>query len=121
MPSLQDMFVPLIKITELPTSNIDNIYRRMGGGGGGGRGSSGGKNGGSSSSSKGKSSSGSSAGRTAKSLPLAGTLPVGKNSATVYGGGGGKVVIIPSGSPFAGRTAGGGTRNQVYGSRRVLV
>lgn len=119
MPSLQDMFVPLINITELPTSNIDNIYRRMGGGGG--RVSSGGKNGGSSLSSKGKSSSGSSAGRAAKSLPLAGTLPVGKNSATVYGGGGGKVVIIPSGSPFAGRTAGGGARNQVYGSRRVLV
>jgi hypothetical protein len=43
-------------------------------------------------------------------------LPLGKKSATMYGNGGGPVRTIPSGA-FAGRTAGGGTRADVYGNR----
>ena len=45
-------------------------------------------------------------------------LPLGKSSATVYGSGGGPVSTIPSGA-FAGRTAGGGLRTDVYGNRFV--
>ncbi|KZP09696.1 hypothetical protein FIBSPDRAFT_873340, partial [Athelia psychrophila] len=40
----------------------------------------------------------------------------GKGSATTYGGGGGKVITIPSGSTFSGRSVGGGTRNSIYGT-----
>ncbi|KAI0038094.1 hypothetical protein FA95DRAFT_1477823, partial [Auriscalpium vulgare] len=36
--------------------------------------------------------------------------------ATAYGAGGGKIVTIPAGQPFAGRSAGGGTRQQVFGN-----
>lgn len=38
-------------------------------------------------------------------------------SGTEYGWGGGSVHSIPPGSLFAGRTEGGGTRDQIYGSR----
>jgi hypothetical protein len=50
-------------------------------------------------------------------VPLSHSLPNGKTSATSYGHGGGKAALIPLGQPFAGRTAGGGTRDQVYGNR----
>ncbi|KAI0070483.1 hypothetical protein K474DRAFT_1670025 [Panus rudis PR-1116 ss-1] len=36
---------------------------------------------------------------------------------STYSQGGGPIVIIPGDEPFAGRSAGGGTRDQVYGSR----
>ncbi|KAI0266215.1 hypothetical protein BC834DRAFT_875947 [Gloeopeniophorella convolvens] len=84
------------------------LARRKGGGGKGG-GSSGGLKG-----NKGTGSSGTSgAGRT--NVPVRG-LPAGRTSATAYGNGGGKQITIPAGSPFAGRTAGGGTREQVFGT-----
>lgn len=60
---------------------------------------------------------GSSGSGTTKSVPLSGKVPAGKNTATAYGSGGGKVITIPSGSLFSGRTAGGGSRSQVFGSR----
>ncbi|KAI5987087.1 hypothetical protein EDD15DRAFT_2146347, partial [Pisolithus albus] len=41
----------------------------------------------------------------------------GKSSATAYGGGGGESIVIPDGQPFAGRSAGGGTRGQIFGNR----
>jgi len=44
-------------------------------------------------------------------------LPLGKSSATVYGDGGGPVSTISSGV-FAGRTAGGGFRTDIYGNRK---
>ena len=85
-------------------------------------GSSGGGSSGSSSGGKPSGSgSSSSSGGTAKSVPLSGKPPAGKGSATAYGGGGGKSTTIPYGVPFAGRTAGGATRGQVYGSRWVLA
>ena len=34
-----------------------------------------------------------------------------------YGHGGGHSTIIPEGHPFAGRSAGGGTRDQIFGSK----
>ena len=34
-----------------------------------------------------------------------------------YGYGGGHSTIIPEGHPFAGRSAGGGTRDQIFGSK----
>ncbi|KAJ4463581.1 hypothetical protein C8J55DRAFT_539019 [Lentinula edodes] len=75
-------------------------YRRKGGGGkGSGKGASGGSTG---SSSRGSSSS----------VTIAGS----SRSATSYGSGGGKASTIPSGQIFAGRTEGGGTRDQVFGS-----
>jgi hypothetical protein len=47
--------------------------------------------------------------RNSKSVPLSSTSP--------KGGDGGKPLTVPSGSPFAGRPAGGGTRDEVFGSR----
>jgi len=105
------MFVPFLS-ERTPAQPHKHIYPRKGGGGGksgggskGGGGSTGGSKGGGSSSPK------------PKSVPLGGKAPAGKGTATAYGGGGGKVTTIPSGSIFAGRTAGGGSRNQVFGSR----
>ncbi|KAH7906651.1 hypothetical protein BJ138DRAFT_1093846 [Hygrophoropsis aurantiaca] len=107
------MHIPFI------STNIQNIGRRKGGGGGGSKGgsSSGGKSG-SSGGSKGGSSGGSS-GSSGKqtSVPLSGSSGS-KSSATAYGRGGGNPVTIPSGQLFAGRSAGGATRDQVYGSRQ---
>ena len=97
---------------------------RGGGGHGGGSHSSGSK----SSSSKGSStehSSSSSSSGSKSSTPSFGsrgaTVPVsgpthGSVSAVSYGSGTTKVVTIPQGEPFAGRTYGGGTRSAVYGS-----
>ncbi|KAJ7513081.1 hypothetical protein B0H11DRAFT_1698348 [Mycena galericulata] len=50
-----------------------------------------------------------------KSIPISsgGT----KQTVTAYSNGGGKLITIPSGQLFAGRTEGGATRNQIWGSR----
>ncbi|KAI6138580.1 hypothetical protein BKA82DRAFT_4154451 [Pisolithus tinctorius] len=42
---------------------------------------------------------------------------LGKSSATAYGYGGGESIVIPPGELFAGRSAGGGTRDEIFGSR----
>ncbi|KAH9922879.1 hypothetical protein B0H21DRAFT_701378 [Amylocystis lapponica] len=108
------------------TSRSEQHYRRKGGGGKGGGGKGGGSTGkggsgsGSSSGSSGKgSSSGSkgSSGSTGKSssVPVSGATG-GRTSAASYGGGGGKSTTIPSGQLFSGRTSGGATRSQVYGT-----
>ncbi|KAJ7583860.1 hypothetical protein C8J56DRAFT_748768, partial [Mycena floridula] len=97
------MFVPFL------TKRVESkLSRRKGGGGGGG----GGGHGSSAAHAEGgESSSGPGAGRGSS----IGTSAGGK-SATPFSNGGGKVTTIPSGSLFAGREAGGGTRAQVYGN-----
>jgi hypothetical protein len=45
--------------------------------------------------------------------------PSSSTSAAAYEYGGRKAVTIPRGHPFAGRTAGGATRGQVYGTKFV--
>ncbi|KAI5994575.1 hypothetical protein F5J12DRAFT_856930 [Pisolithus orientalis] len=42
---------------------------------------------------------------------------LGKSSATAYGYGGGESIVIPPDELFARRSAGGGTRDQIFGSR----
>ncbi|KAH9483897.1 hypothetical protein JR316_0003375 [Psilocybe cubensis] len=81
------------------------LHRRKGGGKSGGSGG-GGRSGGSGS---GRGSS--------RSSPInvgSGTT----KPATSYGFGGGKATTIPSGQLFAGRSAGGGNRDQVFGNRQ---
>ena len=116
------MFIPILTnlFKRIPYSTI--YVRKSGlsarkGGGGGGRGSSG-SHGGStghkpSSGSGGSGSSGKSSGST-KSIPI--TTSGKSHTATTYGSGGGKISTIPSGSPFEGRSEGGGTRTYVYGT-----
>ncbi|KDQ52173.1 hypothetical protein JAAARDRAFT_62106 [Jaapia argillacea MUCL 33604] len=100
------MFVPFLSTPRDRSKR--SLYRRKGGGGkGGGSSGKGGGSSGSGSKGGGTSSVGLSGGKTAN----------GKSSATAYGSGGGKVTTIPSGQPFAGRTAGGASRSQVYGTR----
>ncbi|KAF8809092.1 hypothetical protein BYT27DRAFT_7094897 [Phlegmacium glaucopus] len=99
------MYFPFI--TKRYDTYDQRLYRRKGGGKGGG-GKSGGS-GGESSGSGGKSS----AGKSSTPITTAGT----SRSATAYGAGGGRALAIPSGQLFAGRLAGGGTRDQVYGNR----
>ena len=101
------------------------LSRRKGGGGGvrgGGRGG-GSRGGGGSSGEIGGSGSGSGSGSSStreKPVPLScGSATGGRTTATAYGKGGGKVTTIPAGQLFAGRTEGGGTRAQVYGTRQV--
>jgi len=47
-------------------------------------------------------------------------LPNNKKSATSYGAGGGSAAPIPLGMPFAGRSAGGGNRQGVYGNKYAM-
>ena len=84
------------------------LSRRKGGGkgGGGGGGKSGGGGGG----------GGGSGSKIQKNIN---GLPAGKTTATTYGNGGGPVTTIQSGF-FAGRTVGGGARDNVFGNRFVL-
>ncbi|KAF9232574.1 hypothetical protein BU15DRAFT_67329 [Melanogaster broomeanus] len=98
------MFVPIL------TPKLQSIERRKGGGGGG-KTSTGGSG---TTSSGGKSTS---SGGKVTSVPLSGSMSTGKSTATAYGSGGGSPITIPSGQLFAGRTAGGGTRGQVFGTR----
>jgi hypothetical protein len=51
------------------------------------------------------------------SVPVGGSSASGKSSATAYGSGGGQSLTIPTGQLFAGRSAGGASRSQVYGTR----
>jgi len=101
------MFVPFI--SETPREGLKKLYRRKGGGGGG-------KGGGGSSGGKGGSSGSSGAAGAGRSSPVSagGTT----KSATSYGPGGGPSAPIAAGQPFAGRNAGGGTRDQVYGNQQ---
>jgi len=110
------MFIPFIT-----APNPKRLYRRKGGGGGGkgggGGGSSTGKSSGSSSTG-GSTSGGSSSSSSpkTKTVPLTSSTASGKSSAVAYGSGGGKPITIPTGQIFAGRSAGGGLRNQIYGT-----
>jgi len=95
------MFVPFI-------SNLSSrrLFKRKGGGGGGrGGGGGGGKS--SSSGSTGKSSSPSSS--------KSGSISKGKT--TTRSNGYSSPRVIPAGQPFAGRTEGGASRSQIFGSR----
>jgi len=62
-----------------------------------------------------KSGGGAPGGRTPTTVSTP-NLPPGRGASS-YGSGGGNPVTIPSGSIFAGRTSGGGSRSQVFGSR----
>ncbi|KAM5543611.1 hypothetical protein V8D89_002862 [Ganoderma adspersum] len=87
-------------------------------GGGGHGGHSGGAKGGSSGS-KGTSSGKAAvpAGSRGSAVPVSGTtFGSGRTTSTAYGSGGVKVTTIPRGQPFAGRTYGGGTRGEIYGT-----
>lgn len=68
----------------------------------------------------GSSSSGKTLGRPSKVGLDGGSLPNNKKSATSYGEGGGRSLPIPLGKPFAGRIAGGGNRQGVYGNRYAM-
>lgn len=104
------MFVP--GISKRSSSSLE---RRKGGGGGGkGGGGGGGK---SSGSSGGKSSGGSVGGATPRTSSSGLNFGGKSKSSSSYSRGGGAAAVIPAGLPFAGRSAGGGTRDQVYGSR----
>jgi hypothetical protein len=91
-------------------------------GGSGSKGSgSGSKGSGSGSKGSGSGSGGKSLGNPSK-VGLGGSrLPNNKKSATSYGAGGGSAAAIPLGMPFAGRTAGGGNRQGVYGNRHAML
>ena len=86
------------------------------GGGGHGGGHSAGKGG--NSGSKGASGKASApAGSRGSPISVSGnTFGSGKTTSTAYGSGGVKVTTIPQGQPFAGRTYGGGTRDEIYGT-----
>jgi hypothetical protein len=119
------MFIPLISP---PPSR--RLYKRKGGGGGhagggheggdsggshpGSSGSHGGDDGGSGGSSHPTSGDpgSSDTGSTSKSVP-----GLGSASVTLYGSGGGSSMTIPSGDLFSGRSEGGGTRDEVFGTQ----
>ncbi|KAF7328866.1 hypothetical protein MVEN_02516300 [Mycena venus] len=101
-----------------------------GGKSGGTSSSSGGKSGGTSSSSSGGKSGSSSTGKGSSGTTGKGsssgsssrkTTPISTGGSTksfsTYSNGGGKSITIAAGQLFGGRTAGGATRSQVYGSR----
>ncbi|KAJ6533237.1 hypothetical protein B0H19DRAFT_1214042 [Mycena capillaripes] len=99
------MFVPFF------SKPVARLSRRRGWGGGGKSGSGGGGKAGSSSSSS--SSSGKSGSSKSSSISSGGTT----KTVSTYGNGGGKAITIPAGQPFAGRTQGGATRSQIWGTR----
>ncbi|KAF8137692.1 hypothetical protein EV363DRAFT_1318654 [Boletus edulis] len=103
------MLIPFIT----SRSKSRHLERRKGGGGGGDTGESNGSSPSSSKSGSGSSTSGS--GRQT-SVPLTTTTGSGKTSAIAYGSGGGSRIVIPAGQLFAGRSAGGGARDQIYGT-----
>jgi len=120
------MFVPFFSAQS--DDKLKKLYRRKGGGGGKGGGSSGGhgdsgggddgggsEGGEGSSGSSGSSSKGSSGSSSSKGDPV--SVGGSTKTAVSYGPGGGKSVVIPAGQLFAGRTMGGGTRDQVYGNQ----
>ncbi|KAG2067176.1 hypothetical protein BDR04DRAFT_1028245 [Suillus decipiens] len=106
-------------ISLITSPQYQDLGRRKGGGGGG---KGGGIGGGKGSGAKGSGSESGSGGRlnnfpgkTSK-VPITGSSASGKSTATAYGHGGGTPKTIPIGQLFAGRTAGGATRAQVYGT-----
>ncbi|EPQ50902.1 hypothetical protein GLOTRDRAFT_133640 [Gloeophyllum trabeum ATCC 11539] len=113
-----------------PHASRRKLGRRKGGGGGGkssgskGDHDGGGEEGGSSSGGK-VSSGGSGEGQSASrgsSVPVVlsgGPVPgrSGSTTASAYGAGDNRTVVIPPGQAFAGRSAGGGTRADIYGTR----
>ncbi|KAJ8081454.1 hypothetical protein PM082_007299 [Marasmius tenuissimus] len=112
------MFIPFLSGRK--ASNPEKkLYRRKGGGGGGRGG--GGRSTGGKSGSKGGSKSGSKGGSKSSSSPFTRTKPTkiggSSRSTSSYGRGGGAATVIPAGSLFAGRSVGGGTRDQIYGTR----
>ncbi|KAF4563052.1 hypothetical protein EYR36_003488 [Pleurotus pulmonarius] len=114
------MFVPFFT----KRASKRELERRKGGGGGGrgGGSSSGGSQGGSSSSSSGGSSrssggGSSSSGGTSGGRSSSVSTGSGTRGASSAGNGGGRVTSIPAGQIFAGRSVGGGTRQQVVGSQ----
>ncbi|KAG6377300.1 hypothetical protein JVT61DRAFT_15088 [Boletus reticuloceps] len=109
------MFVPFI-------TRSSRVERRKGGGGGGkSSGSSSTRtkstSGSGSSTSSGKKPSGTSSSSSKKKTAVPVTTSKGKSSTSAYGWGGGSTVVITQGQLFAGRRAGGATRNQIYGTR----
>ncbi|KAG2134051.1 uncharacterized protein EDB93DRAFT_1306549 [Suillus bovinus] len=104
-----------MRIPLITSPRYQDVGRRKGGGGGGkgGGGKGSGKGGGGA---NGSSGSGDFSGKTSK-VPITGGSASGKSTATAYGYGGGKPETIPTGQLFAGRTAGGATRAQIYGTR----
>jgi len=112
---LRLMYIPLFS----ESRSRRRLERRKGGGGG--KGSGGGGKGSGGKGGKGGSSknSGGSGGKKSKAPIPGGSSSLGKSSATAYGYGGGKPIIIPAGQPFAGRSAGGATRDQVFGTKYV--
>ncbi|KAJ7206288.1 hypothetical protein GGX14DRAFT_522430 [Mycena pura] len=113
------MFVPFF------SKPVVRLSRRRGGGGGGGGGKGGGGGGGKGggggskggSSSGGKASSSSSGGRSGSSKSSSISSGGTKKTVSTYGNGGGKTFTIPAGQLFAGRTQGGATRSQIWGTR----
>ncbi|KAJ7131868.1 hypothetical protein C8R43DRAFT_1239673 [Mycena crocata] len=111
------VFIPLLSKPRRRSTKGSQLSRRRGGGasggkGGGGGGKGGGKSGGTTNKGGGSNSSGKSGGKTS-SITTGGT---GK-SITSYNNGGGKASVISSGNAFAGRSQGGASRSQIYGSR----
>ncbi|KAF7298956.1 Glycoside hydrolase family 35 protein [Mycena indigotica] len=98
-------FYPLPMFVPFLTKRSKLSKRRGGGKSGGGSSGGGGKSSGGTSSSSG-------GGGRSSSISTGGTT----KSASAYGAGGGKSITIPAGQSFAGRSAGGGTRDQVYGT-----
>lgn len=96
------MYVPFF--SEPSKDRLRRLYRRKGGGGGG-KGGGGGAKGGSA-------GGGSSGGGRSSPINSGGS----SRPATAYGPGGGRATTIPGGQFFAGRTSGGGTRSQVFGT-----
>src|SRR5258705_9117323 len=92
-------------------SSSRRLFKRKGGGGGGKGGGSSGKG-----SSIGKSSS--SSGKSSGTSSMSKTSSISKGKTSTYDSGSSSPRIIPTG-PFAGRTEGGGSRAQIFGTRSV--
>lgn len=105
-----------MRIPLITSPRYQDIGRRKGGGGGGKGGGKGGSTSGKGSGAKGGSSGSTSAGKTSN-VPISGSSASGKSIAIAYGNGGGTPKTISTGQFFAGRSAGGGTRAQMYGTR----
>ncbi|KAF8626486.1 hypothetical protein AX17_006542 [Amanita inopinata Kibby_2008] len=135
------MFVPFVsqRSTTQRRRSPRSLDRRLGGGGrgggggGGGGGGSSGRGGSSGSGTGSSSGSGSSGGRPgggsgtggggsgssgSRGSPSSINTGRGTQSARPFGSGGGPSSVIPGGQAFAGRSVGGGTRGQIYGTRQ---
>lgn len=114
-PPLQASLI-LMRIPFISPSTKQLSRRKGGGGGGHGGGhSGGGHSGGAGESSGGHASS--NTGHGVVGAPVSGSVGGKSRTSSAYGSGGGRVETIPSGQLFSGRTAGGGSRAQVFGTR----